>query len=391
VAQLPHLEVLALPPELVVKPELLAPLAGHPTLREIWFVRDSCTIDERLVAALAKVPHLRALHLQFVRLGDGALRHLATLPLTSLELAWCNGLDATGWRDLLTIRTLQRLSFRDWTWNVLPGQPPQPPGWRPEPADLAQLRELPRLRHLELLHCAVDDAQFAALPDTLTTLTVHGTKLSSDGVGALRRLGALRELDLDGSQRSTTFADLFAPDSEDTAAAFAAALPALSLQKLHYRGALTAAIADAIAVQGELRDLAITSNQPDAGAAARLFARLPLQRVAWHAPITSELLEALASRPDLAELELFTGEIDDVAPLAKAPKLARLSIIESSLDNGIAADVLAPLARSPALREVVVRVSVIRGEPRASEAELQRALGDRIHLRLHETEMTVKR
>lgn len=390
-AKLGHLEVLGLPHELAVTPELLAPLAGHPTLREIQFVRDAFTIDERFVAALARIPKLRALDLRFVPMRGSALHHLAALPLRSLELHFGSGLDAAGWRELLTMRSLERLSFRGWNWPVPGAKSDAAAEWQPTPAELGRLRELPRLRDLELLHCAVDDAQLAALPDTLVSLAVFGTKLTPEGIGALRRLLVLRELDFDASQRGSSFADLFTPDSDAAGDAFAVALPSLRLRKLHYRGALTPDVARAIGAQAGLRDLAITSKQPAPDTAAVLFAGLPLQRVEWHAPVTAEVIEALGKLPELRELEVYGDGITALTALAEAPRLERLVLADTRIANGIPATVLAPLARSRSLRDVEVHVTVIRGEPRASEAELQHAVGERIRLRLHQSEQTVKR
>lgn len=391
-AKLAHLEVLGLPHELALTPELLAPLAGHPSLREIQFVRDAFTIDEKLVAALAKIPHLRALHLRFVPVGRETLRALAKLPLTSLELEFCHDLDAEGWQALLTMRTLRRLAFSDWSWNTVPGRADTQPGWRPTPDDLRLLHQLPELRCLELLSCDIDDEQFAALPDTLTTLHVLGSKLTPEGFAKLSRFVQLRELAINSrpKPKSNTIADLFAADSEPRADAIATALQPLRLRKLRYAGALTEALAQAIKSQTELRDVEITSKQA-APNAATLFGRLPVQRVVWRAPVDADLLEALANRPDLRELELSANDITDVAALAKAPVLERLTLTETTVGNGIAASVLAPLAEAPALRELFVNVSVVRGEARASEADLQRAVSERIKIHLHESEFTVKR
>ena len=43
---------------------------------------------------MARIPQLRSLHLRFVPLSGDLLHALAKLPLTSLELEFCRGLDA---------------------------------------------------------------------------------------------------------------------------------------------------------------------------------------------------------------------------------------------------------------------------------------------------------
>lgn len=388
IATLTRLEVLSLPHELRITPALLAPLAGHPSLREIELVRDQFTIDEHFVAALAQIPHVRSLVFHLVPLGPDALHHLAALPLRSLQLQYCSGLDATGWAAVLRMRTLQRLSLHGWNWPT-GGAAAAAANWKPTADELGRLRELPRLRELELAHCDIDDEQFAALPETLTTLQVFGTALTPNGLGAVRRLVALRELDIDTQKGGLrTIEALFAADSEPMADAFADAVSALKLQKLHYRGALTEAVTAALGAQTVVHDLEITTKK---GGNADFLTRLPLQRLVWRGPLTPEVLQAIAKAPDLRELMLSSRAIPDLAPLADAAKLETLTLSEDRIENGVPAAVLAPLARSKSLRTVSVHVTVIRGEPHPSEAALQRAVGDRIRLRLHQDEQTVKR
>ncbi len=169
------------------------------------------------------------------------------------------------------------------------------------------------------------------------------------------------------------------------------ALLPLRLRTLRQAGALTPAVARAIGAQGDLRELQVTSKEPAAPTATLLFGKLTLQRLTWRAPITAELLAALAAQPQLHELELNARDILDVEALARAPMLERLTLVQERLGNGIAAAVLQPLARSPALREVAVVVTVARGGTHPDQAELQRAVGDHIQLRLQQTETVDRR
>lgn len=399
VAALRHLEWLAFPRAMLVTPALLAPLAGHPSLQELTLVGSGVKIDETLAAALAAIPRLRRLHLHFVDLDGATLTHLARLPLVSLRLEFCAGLDANGWQSLLTMRDLESLSFKDWAWDVrdkalrsdLQNGTATEPVWRPTAEDVRRLASLPKLLSLEVLGCGLDDEQLAALPDRLTELRLIGSKLTPDGIGGMRQFLALRELTFDTKPGGNTIADLFAPDAEPPADAFAAALSSLRLQSLDYRGALSPDLAKAIAAQTDLRDLRIRSKAPADDTAATLFGGLRLRRLAWHAPVTAELLEALAAQRDLRELELHAGEIGDIAPLAAAARLEHLTLTETSVGEGVSAAVLAPLARSTTLLTIVVNESVVRGEVHASEAELQRAVGDRIRVHLHRSEFARNR
>lgn len=389
-AKLPHLEVLGLADELALSPGLLAPLAGHPTLHEIQLVRSNFVLDDAMVASLARIPQLRSLDLRFVPLSSSVIRCLAKLPLTSLRFDYCQGLDAEGWQALLTMRNLRRLTFRDWSWNFQAARIVDPPAWRPTIDDLRQLQQLPHLRSLELLGCDIDDEQFAALPDTLTTLRVSGTRLTPEGIVALRRCLALREL-MFSAKTDDRMASLFAPESDDHANAFAAAIEPLRLHTLDYRGALTTDVIAALGAQRNLRKLQVTSKQAAAGEAGAMIRRLELRQLVWHAALSTEVINAVAVQPELRELELHADAIHDISALAKAPKLERLTLSQTTIGNGIPASVLEPLAQSTTLREIAVHVSIARGEPHPSEPDLQLAVGERIRVRLHETEFTVRK
>lgn len=388
------LEVLRLPRDLFVTPALLAPLAGHPTLRELQLVGEpggAAGIDDAFVAALAAIPRLRALHLMFAPVDATSLQRVARLPLASLELEFCSGLDAAGWQALLSMRTLRRLAFKEWAWRAGKRADGAAEPWRPAPDDLRRLRELPRLCTLELLRCGIADEDLAVLPDTLSTLRLVGHRLTPGGLDGLRRLGGLRALDLGTTASKSTLADLFSPDSVAGAEAFAAALASLHLQSLTYRGALPVSVGQAIGSQGDLRDLTIVSRSSDAASAVDWLGRLRLQRLAWRAPIASDLLGTVAAQPRLRELELSAEAIPGLGPLARAPVLERLTLNATAIGDGVVAASLAPLARAASLRWIDVRVNVARGAERASEADLQRAVGERIRVQLHETELTVKR
>jgi hypothetical protein len=394
-ATLSQLESIHLPHQLRVAPGLLAPLAAHATLRELTLAGYRSTIDDGLGTALAAIPKLRQLHLHGVVLG-GSLAQLASLPLQSLELASCSRLHPTDWAALLTMRTLEHLSFQDWTYNHLTRTAfregarqhaaAEKQVWTPTADHLRDLARLPNLRNLELHQCSLDDGQFAALPDTLTGLSLRNTRLTPVGIGALSRLVALRELHFDTRARGNTLAELFAPDDEPAAEAFAMALPTLRLRSLEYHGALSPSVANAIGKQTELREITIVSKRPVAGTATTMLRALRLRRLSWQAPVTADLLLALATQPGLHELELQADDIAEVTPLATAPQLQTLTLTEMSIGNGMPSSVLAPLARSKSLRSIAVNVSVARGTEHPTEAELQRAVGDHIRVRLHLSE-----
>ena len=321
-AGLHQLEVLKLPRDLVVTPTVLAPLAGHPTLRELQLVgsltRGNQVVDAALVEALAAIPKLRALHLMFVRIDGDVLPQLAKLPLESLELEWCNGLDAKGWAALLSMRGLRRLSFKDWDWHTDTVAKEGPRPWRPQAADLRRLHELPQLRTLELMNCGLRDDELAALPDTLHALVLLGHELSPAGYAHLQRFAVLRRLDLGlrlSSQslfveRQTTL------EQAATADAAAAALKTLRLRMLRCVGELSPALREAIAAQRDLSELSIVSDNlsdlPALGALKKLE-RLRLAEQRQPGGLTLDLLRPLRDLPALRELEVHAHDVDDAA------------------------------------------------------------------------------
>lgn len=321
-AGLHQLEVLKLPRDLVVTPALLAPLAGHPTLRELQLVgsltRDNQVVDAALVEALAAIPKLRALHLMFVRVDGDVLPQLAKLPLESLELEWCNGLDAKGWAALLSMRGLRRLSFKDWDWHTDTVAKEGPRPWRPQAADLRRLHELPQLRTLELRACQVGDEELAAVPDTLHALAVQGHELSPEGCGQLRRFVRLRTLEWTiGRWQPNNFFERDDPATKDAAAdATAAALGTLHLQTLRLVGELTPELRAAIVAQQDLAELSITGNRIDDltgfGSLAKLT-RLKLAELRTPGGLTVDTLLPLRSCAALRELEVHAHDIDDNA------------------------------------------------------------------------------
>ncbi|MFN7591386.1 MAG: hypothetical protein ACK5UQ_23155 [Planctomycetota bacterium] len=389
-AKLKMLEVLGLPSRLLATQDVLGPLADHPTLHTVDLTGAWPERPKRPILPLGRLPQLRAISLDLMPIDAATLREVAKLPLTSFELKHCRGLDADGWQALCTMRTLQRLSFSDWSWNVQPGRKVDPPGWRPTPNDLQRLHELPALRTLELMHCSVDAAQLEALPDTLTSLHLFGTRLGADGIDGLRRFGALRELRIDTRKRSSLIASVFDDDPVPEADAFALALATLRLRSLHYYGALVPAVATAIGSQPDLRELTIDSKVLAPEPLAMLLATARLETLRLRRTLASnrtkhqDLSPALAGQHGLRTLELCVHRDDDLATLTQLPSLEHVALRFSSDAAGQAIDAakLAPLARCPALREVDLELYTIQGQPPLATEPLQNALGPAIRLRV---------
>lgn len=183
------------------------------------------------------------------------------------------------------------------------------------------------------------------LPDRLLTLHLAGHQLTSQGFAGLTRFVQLRPLHLDTRPQARFVADLFAPaDAAARADALAAALASLDLQELRCGG-----------------------------------------------DVSPELLAAIAARPHLTTLVLISDRLPELTPLATAPALQHLQLSLRAIEPGTTNEQLAPLSRCQALREVVIHATVAKGLARPGEAELQRALGGRIRLSLHQEEVVVRR
>ena len=381
-AELKKLEVLGLPSSLLTTQDVLGPLADHPTLHTVDLTGAWPERPQRPILPLGRLPQLRAISLDLMPIDAATLREVAKLPLTSFELKHCRGLDADGWQALCTMRTLQRLSFSDWSWNVQPGRKVDPPGWRPTPNDLR--------RTLELMHCSVDAAQLEALPDTLTSLHLFGTNLGASGLDGLRRFGALRELRVDTRKSSHLIASVFDDDPVPEAEAFARALATLRLRSLHYYGALVPAVATAIGAQPDLRELTIDSKVLAPEPLAMLLATARFETLRLRRTLASnrtkhqDLAPTLTGQRSLRTLELCVHRDDDLESLAQLPSLEHLTLRFSSDAAGQAIDAakIAPLARCPALREVDLELYTIQGQPPLAPEPLQNALGPAIRLRV---------
>jgi len=395
-AKLTKLEELGLMATLTSAPDLLAPLADHPTLHTLRISGDWPEARRRLDLALGRIPKLRAIGFHLVPVDADLLRELAKLPLTSFALEYCRGLDADGWQAICAMRSLQRLSLRDWSWNVKPGRDRDPPGWRPTPGELQHLRELTELRTLELNHCSVDAEQLAALPDTLTSLHLWGNNLTPADFDGLRRFGNLRELHIDTRKRSNLIGGIFDDDPLPEAEAFAQALATLRLRSLHYYGALIPAVATAIGAQPELRELTIDTKVLSPEPVAAMLANSQLETLRLRRTLASNkdarasLSPALAKQRSLRTLELPVDRADDLAPLAQLPNLRHLTL-RFSLPEGsaaIARSMLAPLIRCAELREVELYADALEGAEQPSAKALQDALGASISLRVNPSGVT---
>ena len=387
-AKLKKLEVLGLPSRLLTTPDLVGPLADHPTLHTVELAgmrRERAALPK---LALAQIPQLRGVALSFLPIEPATLRDLAKLPLTSLELRDCRSLDAEGWGLLCTMRSLQRLSFTGWSWSVEPGRAQDPPHWRPTPTDLQPLHELPDLRTLELVACQLDGAQLAALPSTLRSLHVFGHNMAADDLAGLRRFRNLRDLAIDTYKNRYSIASLFDDDPIPEAEAVARAIARLPLRSLHYHGALVPDLATTIAGLPDLRELTLDCQTIPVESLGRMLVPAQLETLRLRRTLVSQqrldLVPALAGQVPLRHLELPVDDLDSLPSLSQLPSLEHLALRFSSDAAGQAIDAakLTPLARCPSLREVELGLYTIQGQPPLATEPLQNAVGPAIRLRV---------
>lgn len=379
VAKLPALEVLHLvvPPEL--GPEVLRPLRAAPKLRFLQLsVMRALTIAD--VTALQELPHLVGLSITGSVLGEGgrvdraAIRALGLLPsLRWLTLGNLGGCSEEVLGELRNLRSLRRLQLErlgaqpvavrlgrmpevvgvpkaaigvDAVGAVFQaGEPPadwelvrnerrrriqNSPGL--SPAVAAALADLPKLCELRLETCAVSAAAIAALPATLTGISILACPDADATVyEALGRFEDLRHLQL-GRTSSTTAAGPFV-------------------------GVVTGANADEPGLE-------LPDQQAVDRAQAKLLRALPIASFAHHWPMLPELAAALAEASMLRMVELENAERGDLEAVARAPALRELSV---------GASVLAPADFEPlraAKRLAVLRMTVARLAPARIEALL---------------------
>jgi hypothetical protein len=346
IAKLPALESLQVY-GIATPPPVIAPLAGCAKLRELELSGDRVVVDDAFVQALAAIPGLRSLRFDLVQLDAAAVERLASLRLCSLHLSRPIGFDANAWHRLCKLKTLETLSLNDlgrsFSWHGKDHA-----FWMPAPDDLRALGELTQLRRLELRACDFRDEHLAALPDSLRELGLFSLELTPDGLRGLKRLGALRRLDV-----STRRYDL----------------RVFATEPVELRRECANAIADAIQT-------------------------LRLVELRFTGKLTPELQHAIATHAELAELEfpsLGAAELDALAELAKAPSLRRLRLVDASIPTRLSPDLLAPLRQCRSLQRLELFVVDVRGKPPFDDAAVRALLGPDVALHVHHEAWTVKK
>ena len=326
IAELPALESLQLASSIAMPAAVLAPLARSASLRELHLAGDGVVVDDAFVKALAAIPSLRSLRFDLVRLDAAAIDRLARLPLTSLRIDRPLDFDAAAWRRLCEMPSLDTLALSE-LGRTFHWQGKELSFWMPAPEDLQALTTLQKLRRLELFACNCRDEHLAALPTSLSELSLHNLELTPDGLRQLRRLAALRRLDV-GTRRYDLRPFVAAPQE------------------------LRRACADAI---------------------AEAIDALRLTELRFHGDLTDELQRAIAAQPDLVELHVTNNRIGALDMLASAPALRRIKLCELSSPGLVTLDTLAALRGCKKLD--TLELYVLRGP---DEADVRKLFGDRV-------------
>src|SRR5579872_1783282 len=168
---------------------LLRRLSAFPDLTSLQFAY--ATLPEGALSELASVRSLKKLHLVDCDITDERLAELKRIKsLTSLWLAG-QGITESGLAHLRGIDSLQSLRIE--RAHEITG------------VGVGKLRALQRLQRLELVGDEINDAGLREVAGlrTLTELTVWSTRISDNGVAAIKELKALRSLSLSGGDLTT--------------------------------------------------------------------------------------------------------------------------------------------------------------------------------------------
>ncbi|MCR9246222.1 MAG: hypothetical protein NXI31_14420 [bacterium] len=305
-SDLPALRTLRLPSSMKLRPAHLAALRDCPKLREVELVGEQVTLSPGFLDALAALPQLDTLRLDIVTIDTATITRLAELELRELVIGRCPGLDAEGFAAICALPTLESLGFRDLGRRQF-GANDGRLLWKPEPADLHRLGDLPNLTRLDFFSCDLGEDELRALPTRITSLRLRGHELPPAALRHLDRFGQLRELEIaTGRFRRSLFDRTPPAERQERRAAVASAIGKLRLTDLDYSGS-----------------------------------------------IGPDLLTAIARQPDLTRLRLYSNSFEDLEPLATAPRLRHLELLENGGD-WLDAYALRPIAKLPALESLLV-------------------------------------
>lgn len=335
-AALPALEVLTIPFNAHLSVAHLQRLANCKQLTQLSCINEAFTLDAEIAGAFAAFPRLRWLDLSVLPVTAAGLAALQKCErLENLELDHCRNLDAAcieAVAGLTRLRSLQLSGVgRPDMIAAMRGGGGAPPTWALDAEAMRRLAAMPGLREISLLECTMAPHLLAELSLQLTSVKLWGYQVDAASLADLRRLPALRALDLYPTASSEE-------DRERAAAAAAPLLGSVHLERLRWYGALTKDVRGAIAEQMDLRELAV--------------------------PLADDL-GFLTRLPKLEQLELW-------------PRLRPFAGGAGSASAPTAAD-FAPLRESKSLRRVVYHDTTLDAGARAA---LQKALGAAIELRL---------
>jgi hypothetical protein len=148
-------------------------LAGHPSIREIYFLTATSITDEsgRVFATMPRLESLRIYHSKISKLSSLAgCRRLRELHLTASK-----SIDDAALRGIEELQQLEELDLR--VTNV-------------KGANLGPLQKLPQLRILKLAGCPVDDAAIEEIAGihSLKWINLNDTAVTDEGKARLQKL-----------------------------------------------------------------------------------------------------------------------------------------------------------------------------------------------------------
>ena len=171
------------------EPSWFSDLFGEDFCHEVRWVEELSldTTDEDLARIARQFPHLRRIDLNFCRITDAGLRHVAALrELEAIELDNTPVSDV-GLQHLQALRRLRELTLQ---------------GTRVTDVGLSHLEELTELEDLSLGYTRVSDAGLQHLRPLrrLKRLLLYDTQITDTGLAYLKGLDELEEIQLDDTR-----------------------------------------------------------------------------------------------------------------------------------------------------------------------------------------------
>ncbi len=336
----------------------LRPLASLDSLERFAVsepVQTDIPIEDDGIAHLAKLPNLRELRIDRLKIRGRSLKSLTGLRYLDVNMT---RFDDQGMQSLAGMKNLERLLARDTLitdegLKALSGltglRELDLHATRISDAGLEYLRPLTKLRKLNILGAQVTDSGLDVLlgMTELEELNVYRTKITNSGLARLQALRHLRNLDVRYTAATRTGVD-----------SLRSALPAVKVAFLE-TGGKSSGVGDSqlarIAARKDLRRLDLSSSEVSDLGLSHLRGLTALEELNLAQTTVSDAgLQNLAALPALRKLVL-DGTLVRGAALAQLRHLTELSLANTPAGDGA----LAQAAQIPGLARLNLSYSEV--------------------------------